>query len=235
MTIPHNSIAKTSQTNPNYPPTRTTPLSIRCTPPSRLSFNLPSKAFFTGSLFDSIVIFLQKYSIEWHDIQCVARGIHPDTAVPTICIFITSPPDMNNVAKLWEEYNKSGSSGMGSLAAMVPDEIAEVEFARVLAGVVAAPGFRSSGNGPTITGLLGQGAMGASIASLSMVGASVRNAVSGKSEVSLLSRTCPPESVSRTFENNLQDGDWSGVGDEAGTSECGVVEHSVSGAERPQE
>lgn len=125
---------------------------------------------------------------------------------------------------------------MGSLAAMVPDEIAEVEFARVFADLVTGPDFRnSSGSGVTIAGFLGQGAMGASIASLGMVGASVRNAMAGRSEVSLLSCTCPPESASMTFEDNLQDGDWSGIGDEEGASECRVLEHSVSGADKPQE
>jgi len=119
---------------------------------------------------------------------------------------------------------------------MVPDEIMEVEFASVFADLVAVLDFRnSSSSGATIAGFLGQGAMGASIASLSMVGASVRNAVAGRSEVSLLSCTCPPKSTSMTFEDNLQDGDWSRIGDEEGTSECGVVEHPLSGADRPQE
>ena len=124
---------------------------------------------------------------------------------------------------------------MGILAAMVPDEIMEVEFARVFADLVAVPDFKnSSGSGATIAGFLGQGAMSASIASLSIVGASVRSVVAGRSEVSLLSCTCPSESVPTTFEDNLQDGDWSGIGDEKETSECGVVEHSVSGTDRPQ-
>ncbi|RPB27152.1 hypothetical protein L211DRAFT_610481 [Terfezia boudieri ATCC MYA-4762] len=191
MTIQQNSTAMPLPANVNYPPARTKPLSIRCTPPVRHSFDLPSKAFFTGSLFDSIAIFLQKYSIQWHNIQCVARGVHPDTAIPTICILITSPSDMDHVAKLWQEYNQLSSSGMESLAAIVPDEIMEVEFASVIADLVAAPDFRNSNSsGATIAGFLGQGPMGASIAGLSMVGASVRNAVAGRSEVPLLSCNC---------------------------------------------
>jgi len=143
---------------------------------------------------------------------------------------------MDHVVKLWEEFNLSGNSGIGSLAAMIPDEIVEVEFARVFADLVAAPDFRnSSGSGTRIAGFLGQGAMNMSIASLSIVGASVRNAVAGKSEVSLVACTCPPGPLSMAIEDNLQDGDWSGIGDEGGTSEPAAVDHPVSGADMRQE
>ncbi|KAI5786442.1 hypothetical protein DFH27DRAFT_603688 [Peziza echinospora] len=224
---------------PPLPP-RKTPLRIRTTPAPRQSFPLLSTTFFTGSLFDTLVIFLQKHSIEWHSIQCVLRGDHPSTAVPTICISITSPDDMSVVEELWREEKgllgfsncgggggEAGGGGRGgggrrnSLDDLVPEEVKEVEFARVFADLVggvgggynsgggaagggvglgnsgtgAASSTCAGGSGGGLGGFLGTGSMGASIASL--VAASLKSAPN-RSDLSLVACTCPPIKLAET-------------------------------------
>ena len=118
---------------------------------------------------------------------------------------------MGEVAKMWDEYCHSmvdSSSGMRSLKDMVPNEIMEVEFARVFADLLPAPITRVNGGGAALAGLLGTGMMGGSIVSL--VAASLKSAA-GRNEVSLVSCTCPPEQDSG---RNAHDEEWSGVGDE---------------------
>lgn len=103
---------------------RSTPLALRSTLPPRLSFPLANTDYFTGELFDLIVIFLQKYGIEWHSIECVGRGVQSDAALPTICVF-ASWPEPDEILKLWNEH------GGRAIEMMVPAEIVEIEFAKV--------------------------------------------------------------------------------------------------------
>lgn len=118
---------------------------------------------------------------------------------------------MDEVAKMWNEYCYSmvdSSPGMHSLKDMVPNEIMEVEFARVFADLLPAPTARANGSGAALAGFLGTGMMGGSIVSL--VAASLKGAA-GRSEISLVSCACPPE---RESDGNVHDEEWSGVGDE---------------------
>ena len=147
-------------------------------------------------------------------------------AVPTIYISVTSDRDMEEVVKMWDEYCHSmvnSSPGMHSLKDIIPNEIIEVEFARVFADLLPAPTTRANGGGAALAGFLGTGMMGGSIVSL--VAASLKSAAS-RSEVSLLSCTCPPE---RESGGNVHDEGWSGVGDEEHESEREQEVPSVSG------
>ncbi|KAF8473898.1 hypothetical protein BDZ91DRAFT_712788 [Kalaharituber pfeilii] len=179
LSVPPQLRSPTPPAAPRRPPLRSRPLSIRSTPPTRQSFPLPSTRFFTGALFDSIVIFLQKNAIEWQDIQCVARGIHPEVAIPTICIYITSPLDMDEVVRLWNEHGRechdteTSSSSisasrkpnthqvLANLEQMIPDEIAEVEFVAVFGNLAMGRDMLASRRGYSVgvSGLSGVGGM----------------------------------------------------------------------------
>lgn len=127
---------------------------------------------------------------------------------------------MNYVVKLWKEYIVSGSPVLGSLEDMVPNEIAEVEFARVFADLLPVPVSRNIGGNRTA-----MAGVGGSIASL--VTASLKSAAAGRSEVSLVSCVGPSECFLRALDDNLQDGDWSGIGDDEGKNEGAVGEREV--------
>ena len=154
--------------------------------------------------------------------------MHPDVAVPTICILVTSPADMDEVVSLWKDHcsensraggKVGGGGGMGNLEDMIPDEVVEVEFARVygdlLVGGAAATNRSAERNGAgALVGFLGSGG---SIASL--VASSLKNAAAARSEVSLACCTCAPASLAKRGEEPAQADEWSAFGDDGDSLE----------------
>lgn len=86
-----------SPTSPTY--------KILTTPPPRRSFPLlPSPTFFTGDLFDRLVLFLHKYHIAFTSIECVARGVDKASALAdgvTLCVYVVQG-----------EYDDEGDEGV---------------------------------------------------------------------------------------------------------------------------
>lgn len=63
------------------------------TSPPRRSFPLPTspESYFTGDLFDRLVLFLHKHCVTFTSIECVARGIDKAAALrdgPTLCVYV---------------------------------------------------------------------------------------------------------------------------------------------------
>ncbi|KAL0639706.1 hypothetical protein Q9L58_001273 [Maublancomyces gigas] len=69
------------------------PYKILTTPPPRRSFPLPTspESYFTGDLFDRLVLFLHKHCVTFTSIECVARGVDKAAALrdgPTLCVYV---------------------------------------------------------------------------------------------------------------------------------------------------
>ncbi|KAL7275083.1 hypothetical protein RUND412_001985 [Rhizina undulata] len=114
-------------------PRSSTPVEIIATQAPRRSFPLrsPSNGYFTGRLYDELVLFLHKHHIGFRTIECVYRGTERSQArqqKPTICISTYSDPE--EAKKLFEADRNCRKLGVGGLIGEIPEEIGSVEFVR---------------------------------------------------------------------------------------------------------
>lgn len=88
------------------------------TSPPRRSFPLPNspESYFTGDLFDRLVLFLHKHCVTFTSIECVARGIDKAAALrdgPTLCVYVVQNDSVTRrlAQRVNEEDEKEKNDG----------------------------------------------------------------------------------------------------------------------------
>lgn len=104
---------------------------ITASPPRR-SFPLPTspESYFTGDLFDRLVLFLHKHCVTFTSIECVARGIDKAAALrdgPTLCVYVVqndsvAPRLARRVNEGDEGVKKNDGAGGGELVVVVKEK-----------------------------------------------------------------------------------------------------------------